>query len=413
MRGWIKDNGFSNTQGLIDYAYAVATKYGEASGALAAAMYDAIVDLEKAFYPPAEPAATPSYGEVAKTVNGVLKYSQNPNSLANSVGRLVKRTGADTMLQNAERDGAQFAWVPHGDTCAFCITLASRGWQKVSAKSFKNGHAEHIHTNCDCTYAVRHDSSFNVEGYDPEHYLEMYQNAEGSTPTEKVNALRRAQYEQNKDKIRAQKREEYRIRTQLEGLQGLTARDNILRGAASNKFGEPVYFDENADYSISVPEYNEEVNAQLSASARKVAEYGSRDSYEYAAIVDLDTAEEVDFGTSQNYMNVSSYYPFLREHPSGRYAMVHNHNIVSDLSLEDVQELTMWKNLDSVTAVQNNGAMHGIVSNGVKSNQPLSLEFDFAGKEFKVLEERENAKVKAAIAKYTKREIRSGNSAKR
>lgn len=409
MRGWIKDNGFSDTQGLIDYAYAVATKYGEASGALAAAMYDAIVDLEKAFYPSAEPAATPSYGEVAKTVNGVLKYSQNPNSLANSVGRLVKRTGADTMLQNAERDGAQFAWVPHGDTCAFCITLASRGWQKVSAKSFKNGHAEHIHTNCDCTYAVRHDSSFNVEGYDPEHYLEMYQNAEGSTPTEKVNALRRAQYEQNKDKIRAQKREEYRIRTQLEGLQGLTARDNILRGAASTARGERVYFDENADYRISVPEYNEEVNAQLSASARKVAEYGSRDSYEYAAIVDLDTADEVDFGTSKDYAYVDSYWPFLKEHPSGRYAMIHNHNKKSGLSLADMQQLTGWENLECITAVQNNGKSYTVVSNGLKSKQLLIFEFDSVGQELPDLIDQEEAQVKAAIQKYTKGEIRNGH----
>ena len=46
------------------------------------------------------------------------------------------------MLKNALRDGAEFAWVPNGDTCAFCMTLASRGWQRASKRAIKNGHAE-------------------------------------------------------------------------------------------------------------------------------------------------------------------------------------------------------------------------------------------------------------------------------
>ncbi|MBR4692904.1 MAG: hypothetical protein IKP17_09110 [Oscillospiraceae bacterium] len=38
--------------------------------------------------------------------------------------------------------------MPSGDTCAFCITLASRGWQKAGREAIKGGHAEHIHNNC-------------------------------------------------------------------------------------------------------------------------------------------------------------------------------------------------------------------------------------------------------------------------
>ena len=95
------------------------------------------------------------------------------------------------MLKNAERDGAQFAWVPMGDTCAFCLTLASRGWQYMSKNAMKHGHAEHIHANCDCTYAIRFDESSTVAGYDSDRYLEMYENAEGSTPAEKINSMRR------------------------------------------------------------------------------------------------------------------------------------------------------------------------------------------------------------------------------
>ena len=69
--------------------------------------------------------------------------------------------------------------------------LASRGWQHISDRALKNGHAEHIHAHCDCQYAVRFDNNTEVEGYDPDKYLEMYENAEGDTWQEKLNAMRR------------------------------------------------------------------------------------------------------------------------------------------------------------------------------------------------------------------------------
>lgn len=209
MREWIAKHGFTDTKAMTDYAFALAQKYGEGSAALSAEMYDAVAEMQGKLYPPAEAMPPPDYGEVAKTVNGILKHSQNPNSVANGVSRLVKRTGADTTLNNALRDGAEFAWVPNGDTCAFCITLASRGWQRMSKNALKNGHAEHIHANCDCTYSIRFDGKSGVAGYDPQKYRDMYYGTEGDTPKERINSLRRMHYEQNKDVINAQKRLAY------------------------------------------------------------------------------------------------------------------------------------------------------------------------------------------------------------
>ena len=103
---------------------------------------------------------------------------------------------------------------PSGDTCAFCITLASRGWQKASQKAVKGGHAEHIHNNCDCTYAIRFDGKGGVAGYDPDKYRAMYDAAEGDTPQEKINAMRRAQYAEDKDEINARKRAAYAARSE-------------------------------------------------------------------------------------------------------------------------------------------------------------------------------------------------------
>lgn len=208
-------------QALINYAYALGNNYGEAAAELACEMYDAMLELsEVPIYEPAVPAAPATYAETAKTVNGVLKVSLNPEEIAGAVGRLVKMAGVDTTMKNALRDGAEWAWIPHGDTCAFCITLASRGWQQASKKAIKNGHAEHIHANCDCTYAVRFNNRTNVEGYDPNRYKKMYYGAdldgEKATGKNRINALRREFYDENKEKINAQKRSAYEKRKERE-----------------------------------------------------------------------------------------------------------------------------------------------------------------------------------------------------
>lgn len=192
----------------IDYAYALATRYGEAAGAAASEMYDAITALQGANVPPAVPAPTATMGETAKAVKGTMKTG-NVNIVADATGRLVKLVGVDTMQQNALRDGAEWAWIPSGDTCAFCLTLASRGWQKASKNAIKDGHAEHVHANCDCTYAVRFNDGMDVQSYDPDKYLELYEGADGNTPEERINALRRDFYNKNKETINAQKRSAY------------------------------------------------------------------------------------------------------------------------------------------------------------------------------------------------------------
>lgn len=207
MQEYVAKNGFSDTDALINYAHALITKYGEGTAELAAEMYEAIAESQGVTVAPAVPAQTSSYGDVAKAINGSLLQSPDGNKLTQVVGRHVKLPGADTMLQNAIRDGAEFAWIPFGDTCAFCITLASRGWQHISKKALKNGHAEHIHANCDCQYCVRFDGQSNVEGYDPDKYLKMYQDSEGNTPSDKIKNLRKQL--EDRDVINAQKREAY------------------------------------------------------------------------------------------------------------------------------------------------------------------------------------------------------------
>ena len=151
----------------------------------------------------------------AKAVNGTIK-SRNTEIISAAVGRQVKMVGVDTMMQNALRDGAEWAWIPRGDTCAFCIALASRGWQRASKEAIKDGHAEHIHANCDCTYAVRFSHNLDVEGYSPSAYYKMYYGDGKGSPDDKIRALRRRIYAENADEINAQKRSAYAKRQERE-----------------------------------------------------------------------------------------------------------------------------------------------------------------------------------------------------
>lgn len=195
--------------GLIAYCYGIATKYGEAAAELTAQMYDAVALADGRILEAAFPAETATYDEVARTVVGTIKVTADTETIGASVARLVKMAGVDTTMQNALRDGAEWAWIPRGMTCAFCIMLASQGWVPASRNAIKGGHAEHIHANCDCTYAIRFNSSSDVRGYRPEQYREMYDDADGRTGRQKLNSMRREFYARNKEVINEQKRDAY------------------------------------------------------------------------------------------------------------------------------------------------------------------------------------------------------------
>lgn len=211
MREYMDGHPEADTDALIRYAYALVTKYGEGSAELACQMYDALAEAQGVTLPAAEPAPTATYGEVT----GMVKATQDsPPSLQQGVSRMVKQAGADTTTRNAIRDGAEWAWVPHGDACPFCRMLASNGWQKASKNLLKKGHAQHIHANCDCEFAIRFDHRTTVAGYDPEKYLAQYNAAGGD-----INAMRRIDYAARKDAINAQKRAAYAVKNALPKIQ--------------------------------------------------------------------------------------------------------------------------------------------------------------------------------------------------
>lgn len=336
MREYIDTHGTESTDDLIAYAYGLVTKYGEGSAELACQMYDALAEAANAGVPAAEPAEPADYGEVARMVNATK--NQNPANLPNGVSRLVKRAGADTTLKNAVRDGAEWAWVPHGDTCPFCITLASNGWQKASSKVLKGGHAEHIHANCDCEFAIRFDHNTTVAGYDPEKYLKQYRDAGGD-----INKMRRVNYAANKERINAQKRAAY------------AERQKYLISAAERGKGPITKITDSVinDFpAVKVDWFTEDQNKQFRSLHKELLQT-SRDKnncFETAFIVSGDLSRKTIVFGDETTISIPPLSTGLNSW------ILHNHPRNSSFSIEDIAAVTI-PGYQGITIAKNNDGL--------------------------------------------------------
>ena len=339
MRQYVDTHGTESTDDLIAYAYGLVTKYGEGSAELACQMYDALAEAANAGVPAAEPAIPADYGEVARMVNATK--NQNPANLPNGVSRLVKRAGADTTLKNAVRDGAEWAWVPHGDTCPFCITLASNGWQKASSKVLKGGHAEHIHANCDCEFAIRLDHNTTVAGYDPDKYLAQYNAAGGD-----INKMRRIDYAARKDAINAQKRAAY------------VARKNFSVYSSLNMEPKPVTMQ-----SISnVKSFNCETldgakQQQLQSAHKRLLMTAAKQppGVEVGKAFDLNMKP-----LTQDVVGSAEGHSVKLPNFNVPYAVIHTHPACDIFSHGDLSSFAKNENLKLMTAIGHNGHIYAV-----------------------------------------------------
>ena len=339
MREYIGSHGTESTDDLIAYAYGLVTKYGEGSAELACQMYDALAEAANAGVPAAEPAEPADYGEVARMVNATK--NQNPANLPNGVSRLVKRAGADTTLKNAVRDGAEWAWVPHGDTCPFCIMLASNGWQKASSKVLKGGHAEHIHANCDCEFAIRFDHNTTVAGYDPDKYLAQYNAAGGD-----INKMRRIDYAARKDAINAQKRAAY------------VARKNFSVYSSLNMEPKPVTMQ-----SISnVKSFNCETldgakQQQLQSAHKRLLMTAAKQppGVEVGKAFDLNMKP-----LTQDVVGSAEGHSVKLPNFNVPYAVIHTHPACDIFSHGDLSSFAKNENLKLMTAIGHNGHIYAV-----------------------------------------------------
>jgi hypothetical protein len=343
MRQYIDTHGTGDADALITYAAALVTKYGEGSAELACQMYDALAEAANAGVPAAEPAEPADYGEVARMVNATK--NQNPANLPNGVSRLVKRAGADTTLKNAVRDGAEWAWVPHGDTCPFCITLASNGWQKASSKVLKGGHADHIHANCDCEFAIRFDHNTTLAGYDPEKYLAQYNAAGGD-----INKMRRVNYAANKERINAQKRAAYAARR---------LREQANRGILDDIMGGYLLVTEQSIEAVQpfTCRVLDEAGQQALARAH-------RELLQAAAAHPVGTEVACCYGLDMQPLSkiiISGQQGRVRiPDQDVPYIAAHTHPSGLTFSPSDIRRFALRENMRMLTAVGNDGTVYAI-----------------------------------------------------
>lgn len=208
--------------------------YGDAAATLAADFYEELAEAAGEGVPPAalvEPAEGSMEGSVRYAACNLFGQQASVplfmDAVERSVRTFVKKMANDTMSANAVRDGAKhgvrFARVPTGpETCAFCITLASRGFVYASPETA--GEFDHYHDDCDCRVVAGFGDDAGVDGYDPEVYRDIYyRNVKydeyGHVLVEDtLNSIRREMYPLAKDARNARRRELRRIRSGSDGV---------------------------------------------------------------------------------------------------------------------------------------------------------------------------------------------------
>lgn len=116
-----------------------------------------------------------SESTVAETAQQVFN-----SYLQNVINDSIRTTGNANLWRDYERGLAGGRWcrVPVGDTCAWCLMLASQGAWYLSEESALGREAGHYHDDCNCT-AVYHADPDSIAGYSNlGRYKEMYYDAD-------------------------------------------------------------------------------------------------------------------------------------------------------------------------------------------------------------------------------------------
>lgn len=94
---------------------------------------------------------------------------------------MVRQFGRDTIVRSAGSNNRMYARVPSGShTCAFCLTLASRGFAYHS-ESTAGGEMNKFHGDCDCEIVP--DDGKVPGDYDPDEMYEQYKSVHQSGDT--------------------------------------------------------------------------------------------------------------------------------------------------------------------------------------------------------------------------------------
>lgn len=183
---------------LLEVAPLLVAQYGEMAATVAADFYDqmreqaAVVGRFSAVL--GDPVDVEDLrGQIRWSIDPLFSADPDPDA---ALGRLEQKVdeyslqpGRDTIARSAGRDPAKARWarVPVGDTCAFCLMLASRGPAYRSAESAGKGRK--YHGDCDCTPTPYWQGDQHPEGYDPDALLQTYTDATKAAGSGRTRAV--------------------------------------------------------------------------------------------------------------------------------------------------------------------------------------------------------------------------------
>lgn len=178
----------------ISIVDALVATYGNAAATCAANFYDELAEKSGATLAAAAVADVDVFHYINKEVRyqatklvagDVAGFAEQAATCAKDQ---VARRANQTMRTNAKRDGIKYARVPMGgETCSFCIMLASRGFVYKSAESAGDGN--HYHANCRCK-VVPAFKKMTVQGYNKD---ELYKRWKKFTEIDKSKTIKGAQ----------------------------------------------------------------------------------------------------------------------------------------------------------------------------------------------------------------------------
>lgn len=184
---------------LIDAATNVAMKYSYLGCELGAQWYDlcselAGLDVEAAYLPEVDESQVAA--KARSVIEGATETSLIGDTvnyfLQNEINNSIRLTGSSNLWRDYERGkaGGRWARVPVGDTCAWCLMLASQGAWYLSEETAIGTNPGHFHDGCNCI-AVYHADAESIAGYSElDRYKSMYYEADN---------LRRANASTSKD----------------------------------------------------------------------------------------------------------------------------------------------------------------------------------------------------------------------
>lgn len=194
-RAYIDKFGIDDTETFCNYVYGLIGKYGSASVSMAMKMYNELAILQKANVSDAEETDFPTLENIKQKIYSGLNSGLNSDQIANIAQNEIKQLSEDTVLHNAARDHAEYAWIPQGgETCAFCMEIASLGWRPASKAMLNGAHADHIHANCQCEFMIRFSDDYDVQDYNPNSYKRIITDLDGESMKAKNRALERQYY---------------------------------------------------------------------------------------------------------------------------------------------------------------------------------------------------------------------------